>query len=183
MRKLLLFIGLGLLGFTPAVSQIFLTQTGQTSFFSETMVENISAENAHVGAILNEATGEIAVRMQMFQFRFPNRLMEDHFNENYMESEKYPVGTFRGKIQEKVDFSQEGTRDVTAKGVLELHGVRQERILKGKLTVGKQQLTLVCDFDVRLADHKIEIPTLVMTKVAEVVSVKNRFVLQPKKAL
>jgi polyisoprenoid-binding protein YceI len=98
-----------------------------------------------------------------------------------MESSKFPNAMFKGKIQEKIDFKKEGTYDVTAKGVLEMHGVKKEKILKGKLTIGKDQLTLLCDFDVKLVDYKIEVPTLVLAKIAESISIKNKLVLIPKK--
>ena len=162
-------------------AQLFITQTGETSFFSETPLENISALNKQVAAIINTSTAEVAVRIQNVAFHFPNKLMEEHFNENYMETEKYPNSTFKGKIQEVIDYQKEGVYDVTAKGTLEMHGVKQERTLKGKLTVAPNQLTIICNFDVKLADHKIEIPTLVVAKIAESLTVKNRFVLTPKK--
>ncbi|AXE18262.1 YceI family protein [Runella rosea] len=164
-----------------AKSQLFITQGGETSFFSETPLENISALNKQVAAIINTSTSEVAVRIQNVAFHFPNKLMEEHFNENYMESEKYPNSTFKGKIQEVIDFKKEGVYDVSAKGILEMHGVKQERVIKGKLTVGKEQLTFVGNFDVKLADHKIEIPTLVMAKIAESLTVKNHFVFTQKK--
>lgn len=182
MKKILVILLIinGLVAFR-AKAQLFITQTGETSFFSETPLENISALNKQVAAIINTSTSEVAVRIQNVAFHFPNKLMEEHFNENYMETEKYPNATFKGKIQEVIDYQKEGMYDVTAKGTLEMHGVKQERTLKGKLTVTPNQLTLVCNFDVKLADHKIDIPTLVVTKIAESLTVKNRFVLSPKK--
>jgi YceI-like domain len=164
-----------------AKSQLFITQAGETSFFSETPLENISALNKQVAAIINTSTSEVAVRIQNVAFHFPNKLMEEHFNENYIESEKYPHSTFKGKFQEVIDFKKEGVYDVSAKGILEMHGVKQERVIKGKLTVGKDQLTFIGNFDVKLIDHKIVIPTLVMTKIAESLTVKNRFVFTQKK--
>lgn len=180
-KTLFILLALSSIAAFQAKAQLFITQTGETSFFSETPLENISALNKQTAAIINTSTSDVAVRIQNVAFHFPNKLMEEHFNENYMETEKYPNATFKGKIQEAVDFQEEGVYDVTAKGILEMHGVKQERILKGKLTVAPAQLTLVCNFDVKLADHKIDIPTLVVTKIAESLTVKNRFVLTPKK--
>lgn len=182
MKKILVFLlTISSLVAFQAKAQLFISQTGETSFFSETPLENISALNKQVAAIINTATSDVAVRIQNVSFHFPNKLMEEHFNENYMETEKYPNSTFKGKIQEVIDYQKEGVYDVTAKGTLEMHGVKQERTLKGKLTVAPNQLTLVCNFDVKLADHKIDIPTLVVAKIAESLTVKNRFVLTPKK--
>ena len=163
---------------------LFATNSGQTDFFSETPVENITAVNKSGQCIINSSTSEIVVRMSIKQFDFPNKLMQEHFNENYLESEKYPTATFKGKLKEKVDFEKDGLYDITATGLFNIHGVSKERTLKGKLEVSKGQATLNTDFDVALVDHKIEVPRLVFMKVAQVVRVKNRYVLtpyQPKK--
>ena len=161
--------------------QLYMTKTGETSFFSETPLENIAAVNKQVLAILNTANGEIAIKMQQRNFHFPNKLMEEHFNENYMETEKYPAAVFTGKIKEPVDYSKEGTFTVHADGVLEMHGIKQNRSLKGQMVISGGQITLTSDFDVKLADHQIEVPTLVIAKIAEAITVKNKFVLVPKK--
>ncbi|MFN4144375.1 MAG: YceI family protein [Runella sp.] len=158
---------------------LFSTNTGETSFFSETPVENISAVNKSGQAILNTTNGEIVVQMNMKDFDFPNKLMQEHFNENYMESDKYPKAIFKGKINEKIDFSQAGTYDVSATGDFTLHGVTKNRTLNGKLTVANGTYTLASDFDVALTDHKIKVPKLVFVKVAQVIKVKNKYTLSP----
>lgn len=164
-----------------ASAQVYMTKAGQTSFFSETPLENISAVNQQVAVLLNSANGEIAVRMQHRAFNFPNKLMQEHYNENYMETDKYPAASFTGKINEQIDYSRDGTYPVSASGVLDIHGVKQNRTLNGQLTVSGGRLTLSCTFDVKLADHHIQVPTLVIAKVAESISVKNRFELTLKK--
>ena len=172
--KLLIF---SLLISSKTFGQLYATQSGETNFFSETPVENISATNKSVGAILNTATNDLAVSMRMTAFEFPNKLMQEHFNENYMESEKFPMGIFKGKIVEAIDYTKNGTYEVMAKGQLTLHGVTQARDLKGKLTVDNQKINLVCNFDVKLTDHKIEVPKLVFAKIAEVISIKSKYAL------
>ena len=89
---------LGLVGKTQA--QVYMTTTGLTQIFSETPMENISADNKVVSAALNTATKDVAVRIQVIGFKFPNKLMEEHFNENYMESEKFSKATLKGKIDD-----------------------------------------------------------------------------------
>lgn len=163
-----------------AQAQLFITQAGESSFFSKTPMENISAVNKKAGAVLNSQTGELAVRMTMTDFNFPNKLMQEHFNENYVESEKYPYALFRGKIQPMPDLSKSGTYDVSAVGTFDLHGVKKERTLPGKLTVQGDKITLQADFQVALVDHKIEVPKLVFAKIAEVIDVKNQFTLTKK---
>lgn len=179
MKKTIKLLIFSILISSKSFGQLYATQSGETNFFSETPVENISAVNKTVGAILNITTNEIAVSMKMSAFDFPNKLMQEHFNENYMESEKFPTGIFKGKILEVIDYTKIGTYDITAKGQLTLHGVTQARDLKGKLTVDNQKISLVCNFDIKLVDHKIEVPKLVFAKIAEVIAVKSKYVFVP----
>ncbi|WP_337042240.1 YceI family protein [Emticicia sp. 17c] len=180
MKKGLLIILLGLFTANVFAQNQWICRKGETSFFSETPVENIAALNKSVVSLIDFSKGEIAVKMTMTDFKFQNHLMEEHFNENYMESEKYPTASFVGKIQEPIDISKNGTYDISAKGQLTMHGVTKERVLKGKLTVNNNEITLVSNFDVALKDHKIEIPTLVIAKIAEVIAIKDKFVYTKK---
>jgi hypothetical protein len=177
--KNLILIAFIALGQTVLGQDIFIARNGEVSFFSETPLENISALNKNGTALLNIKTGDVAIKMQTAQFVFPNKLMEEHFNENYMESEKYPTATFTGKVVETIDFSKEGIYAVSAKGILLMHGVKKERTLAGKLTVTKMGILLICDFNVPLTDHKIEVPKLVFEKIAEVIAVKTKFNFVP----
>ena len=179
MKNILKVLILSILISSKSFGQLYATQSGETNFFSETLVENISAVNKTVGAILNTSTNEVAVSMKMSAFNFPNKLMQEHFNENYMESEKFPTGIFKGKILEPIDYTKNGTYDITAKGQLTLHGVTQARDLKGKLTVDNQKIGLTCNFDVKLVDHKIDVPKLVFAKIAEVIAVKSKYAFTP----
>ncbi len=179
MKKISIVLIIQALLAIPSFGQLFSTQTGEISFFSETPVENISAINKSAGAVLNTATNEIAVSSKISAFDFSNKLMQEHFNENYMESEKYPTSIFRGKIVETVDYTKDGTYNVTAKGQLIIHGVAQPRELKGVLVIENKKINLTSNFDVRLTDHKIDVPKLVFTKIAEVISVKSKYSLTP----
>lgn len=161
--------------------QVFMTLNGQTSFFSETPLENISAENKSTLVALNTTTKEVAVRIQNVAFKFPNKLMEEHFNENYMESEKYPLSVFKGKIVENIDLQKQGTYQVSVKGILDMHGVKQERIIKAQIIVGSESINVTSDFNIKLVDHKIDIPKLVFEKIAESIAIKNKFTLTTKK--
>lgn len=180
MKKGFLIIALNFIAAISFAQNQWICRKGETSFFSETPLENIAALNKNVVSLIDFTKGEIAVKMTMTDFRFQNHLMEEHFNENYMESEKYPTGTFSGKIQESIDISKNGTYDISARGQLTMHGVQKERIMKGKLIVNGNEITLISDFDIALKDHKIEVPTLVITKIAEVISVKDKFVYTKK---
>jgi polyisoprenoid-binding protein YceI len=180
MKKRGLILLLSFVAIAASAQNQWICRKGETSFFSETPLENIAAVNKNVVSLIDFSKTEIAVKMTMTDFKFQNHLMEEHFNENYMESDKYPTATFVGKIQEPIDLSKSGIYDITAKGLLTMHGVQKERVMKGKLTISGDEITLISNFDVALKDHKIEVPTLVMTKIAEVISIKDKFVYTRK---
>ena len=158
----------------------FVTSTGNTKFSSETPLENVNAENKKSQVILNTANNEIAIRMNMREFVFPNKLMQEHFNENYIESSKYPTATFSGKVDNAPDYSKDGQYDVSATGKFTVHGVTKARTIKGKMKIGDGKITINSDFEVPLTDHKIEVPQVVFVKIAQVISVKAQYVLDPK---
>ncbi|PJC61805.1 MAG: YceI family protein, partial [Flavobacteriales bacterium CG_4_9_14_0_2_um_filter_32_27] len=144
---------------------------GEISFFSEAPVENISAVNKDVKALINAKNAEVAFIVTNVGFKFEKPLMEEHFNENYMESHKYKVSVFKGKIINEIDFTKDGTYEVTAKGTLDIHGVTVEREIKGTLTISNGKINLTTAFDVLLKDHKIKIPKIVVKNIAEFVKV------------
>lgn len=171
---------IGLLSFmmlsASAHAQVLSTTKGEITFFSNAPLEDISAKNSRVISMINQGSKELVVRVPVNQFEFPNKLMQQHFNENYLESERYPYATFKGKITDEIDFSKPGTYDATAVGVLSIHGVEQKRTLKGKMAIASDgSVQLTTGFSVALADHKIDIPKLVFKKIAEVVDVKATF--------
>jgi hypothetical protein len=181
MKKLILAL-LVCAGFAiNANAQLYSTSSGTIDFYSETPLENIEAHSKNVVAILSTKTRDVAIQVANTSFQFPNKLMQEHFNEKYMESEKYVKSSFAGKINEDIDFSKEGTYDVTVTGKLNIHGVPQDRTISGKIIVKGGTIQLISDFKVIVADHKIEIPTLVATKIAEEINVHLDVVLNPKK--
>lgn len=162
-----------------AKAQLYITQSGNVSFFSATAVENIDATNKQVRTLLN-TKGELVFLISNTEFNFTNKLMQEHFNEKYIESEKYPQSSFKGKINEAFDLTKPGEYTVTATGKLNIHGVDQERTINGKIVVTEKEVQLTAVFKVKLTDHKIEVPKLVMAKIAEDVEVKVNCSLMPK---
>lgn len=154
-----------------ANAQVYKTSKGQTDFFSSTPVEDIDAHCNNTVVLLSTATRQVVVKVQNTAFNFKNKLMQEHFNEKYMESEKYPYSTFSGKINEAIDFTKDGSYDVTVTGDLNIHGVTQNRTIKGKVIIKDGNIQILADFNVKVADHKIEIPQLVVTKIAEEIKV------------
>jgi hypothetical protein len=164
-----------------AQAQLFSTQTGKVGFFSKTPIEDIDGTSRSVLAVMNTAKNEMAIIITNTTFNFPNKLMEEHFNEKYMQSDKYPTSTFKGKINEAVDLSKDGEYKVTVTGKLNIHGVEVERTIPGTITVKNAEIKMISSFPVKNADHKIEIPKLVASKIAESLDVSVDITLLPKK--
>jgi polyisoprenoid-binding protein YceI len=179
MKRLLLVLAAWTYAGTTPAQPLFSAGSGNVSFFSKAPLEDIEAHNNKAQSVINTTTGEIAVKVPIKSFVFENGLMQEHFNENYLESDKYPFATFKGKINESIDWTKPGSHPVSATGKLNVHGVERDQTIKGKLDVGSGKLQLDADFTVALADHKIEIPTLVFQKIAETIAVTTRFVYQP----
>ena len=168
---LILLAFLLIFNFSFAQNKLYSSNKSEFSFFSKTPLEDIDAKNTRANSIINLSNKELVVRIPVSQFQFKNKLMQQHFNENYMEIEKFPYATFKGKINEEIDFSKAGTYSVSASGILNIHGIDQNRKLVGKLTVSENSLLLETTFEVLLADHKIDIPKLVFKKIAEKINV------------
>ncbi|SDG41603.1 YceI-like domain-containing protein [Dyadobacter soli] len=164
-----------------AFGQMFTTSGGNTKFSATTPLENIEAENKKSQVILNTANNEIAIRMNMREFSFPNKLMQEHFNENYIESVKYPTATFAGKVDKAPDYTKDGEYDASATGKFTVHGVTKERTIKGKMKIEGGKITISSDFEVALVDHNIEVPKVVFVKIAQIIKVKSQYILSPKK--
>jgi polyisoprenoid-binding protein YceI len=100
--------------------------------------------------------------------------MQEHFNENYLESDKFPSVTFKGKIREVVDLRVPGTYVVTAVGTATIHGITNPIEIKGNIVSKGDQVSLTCQFDIKLVDYKIAIPRIVFAKIAEVIRVSSK---------
>jgi hypothetical protein len=168
----LLFIGLAVSFSVHA--QKYMTKNGNIMFYSETPMETIQAVNDQVNAALDTQTGDIVFKILIKSFQFPKALMQEHFNENYMESDKFPNSTFKGKITNlsSIDFSKEGAYDAVLEGDMTIHGVTKNISEKGTFTVvpgdkvhGKSK------FLVRVADYNIRIPGTVINNIAETIEV------------
>lgn len=177
MKKLLLTTAL-LAGFYMANAQQYITRTGKVSFFSTTPAENIEAFNNETASVLDAKTGEVVFQVPIKSFKFDKALMQEHFNENYMESDKFPKAEFKGKIVNlsDVDFGKDGTYNVTTKGALTIHGVTRQVSIPGTITVKGGTVTTNSKFNVRLTDHKIK----GHAKVAESIEVTVNTILNKK---
>ena len=157
-------------------AQQFVAKTGKAHFFSASSMENIEATSTTAVCALNTTTKKIVVKIRNTSFKFKDGLMQEHFNENYMESDKHEFSTLDGLIVETIDFTKDGEYDVTIKGILDIHGVKVDREIKGKLTIKNGvPVNGTAKFDVKLTDHKIKIPSMLGSNIAEVITVDVDF--------
>jgi polyisoprenoid-binding protein YceI len=161
---------------------IYITRNGQISFTSKTPLENIEGINNEVTSIIDASKGEIVFAVLIKSFRFEKALLEEHFNENYLESTKYPKATFQGKFTNASDinFSKDGTYKANVEGDLTIHGVKQHQQATGTITISKGKVSAISTFIIKVADYKIEIPSLVVDKIAKSIEIKVNCVYEPK---
>jgi hypothetical protein len=142
-------------------------QKAQMAFTSDAELELISASSDKVQGLIDPVSNQFAFTVDVNTFRgFNSELQRQHFNEKYMESERYPKARFSGKIIEPIDFSTDQSYEVRAKGELDIHGQRQTRIIKTKVTIKDGIVYLTSNFFVPLSDHNISIPSIVSQKIA-----------------
>jgi hypothetical protein len=153
------------------VKSVFMTKSAEITLFSEAPMENIEAISRTAYGILNTDNGEIQFGVSIRSFRFKKSMMQEHFNENYMESDKYPQAKFKGKLSSPVDVSRDGEYQVTATGDLEVHGVAKRRTVSGTIKVSGGKLEIISAFDVKCEDHGIKIPALVFKNIAETIRI------------
>lgn len=146
---------------------------GLISFTSNAKLELINASSKKIRGLLDPSNNSFAFVVQVLSFEgFNSELQRQHFNERYLESEKFYEATFSGKIIEQVDFIKNGVYEVRAKGNLTIHGKKQPRIIKGTITIKDKTLIINSEFSVPLADHDISIPQIVSQKIATEILVK-----------
>ncbi|MBN2667127.1 MAG: YceI family protein [Bacteroidales bacterium] len=180
MKNLLLIFFLAFLSLT-AGAQKYAAKNGFIGFFSHTPIEDIKADNNQVVSILDISTGEIAFQVPIRSFRFRKALMEEHFNENYLESAKFPRSTFTGKIlnHSAIEFTREGRHEVTVEGNLTIRDVTRKITEKGIIEITSGGINAESKFIVATADYGIKIPTIVRNNIAKTIEVTVRMKYLP----
>ena len=144
------------------------TESGHVSFKSNAPLEIIEAQSDQLRGVIDTSKNTFAFTIDMTTFDgFNSSLQKTHFNENYLESGNFPNAIFLGKIIEKINWQAIGVQTIRAKGELEIHGIRQERIIKSEIDITANGMTIKSDFSVMLNDHNISIPKIVSQKIAE----------------
>ena len=146
-------------------SQMYLTRTGFVGFYSKTPLEDIKAENNQGYAVIDAGKKNIAFSVLLKGFVFPKELMQEHFNENYVESDKYPKATFTGAYTGDLDPSKDGLYKVAVKGTLTLHAVSRPVEMPATLEVKNGHILGSADFHIKPEDFNITIPSVVRDKI------------------
>jgi polyisoprenoid-binding protein YceI len=159
----------------------FLTNNGQITFFSHTAIEDITADNHAVASVIDSETGDVVIIVKMTEFQFKKKLMQEHFNENYVESEKFPKANFKGTVvnNSEVDYATKGTYKVMVKGDMTIHGKTNELSAEGTIEVISKGIIARTKFMLNPADYDIKIPKVVRKNISERMEVTIELNLLP----
>ena len=175
MKTIVLFFLVCLVTTSINAQDKFFTKSGTVTIDATTnaSLETVHAVNRTARAVLDTKTGAVLFVVLMKGFEFQKALMQEHFNENYVESDKYPKAEFKGQVQNisTVDFTKEGTYDVSVTGTLTMHGKSQPVETKGTLQVKSGKVIANCNFNITLKEYDITIPSLVADKVSKTAKV------------
>jgi polyisoprenoid-binding protein YceI len=183
MQKILVVLAVIAFGAAPALAQKYFTRDGKIQFNSDTPAEKIEGKNKTATAVLDAATGNLEFAVLIKGFQFPKALMQEHFNENYLESDKFPKSTFKGVISNlsEVNFAKDGNYNVKVKGKMTMHGVTKDVEIPGMIKVSGGKLEVTSTFNVACEDYDISIPSVVKDSIAKEIKVMVNATLQPLK--
>jgi len=173
LKKFLLMTLMVIAMVTFSQAQTYITKNGKISFFSSTAMENIDAVNNQVVSVLNMSNGEVGFSVIIKGFLFKKALMQEHFNDDYMESGTYQKATFKGQIADikKVDLKKDGDYPVKVNGDLVMHGVSNKVAVNAIISVKSGKVSATAEFNVLLADYKISIPRLVEKSISPTIKI------------
>ena len=156
-----------------AGAQKFITKTGHIKFYSASPLEKIEAHNRQVNSALDLATGGFVFKVLMKSFEFEKALMQEHFNENYVESDKYPSAAFVGKVTniKDVNTEKDGVYDANIEGKLTMHGITKDIREKGTFEMKQGKLIGKAKFNLAVADYNIKIPGTVSNNISKTIEV------------
>lgn len=173
MKKMLLFFAVGFFAVAVNAQDKYYTKNAKISFYSVTPLEDIEAQNKSAVCVLDVKNGLVQFSTLIKGFEFENAEMQDHFNEHYLESDKYPKSDFKGQIVNNaaINYKKPGTYPAQIKGQLTIHGVTKEVLTNGTIKVDGAGLNTNAIFNVLVADYGIKIPSLVKDKIAKSVKI------------
>jgi len=150
---------------------LYLCKNAKITIYSSALIEDIKADSNVGLSVFNPVSGELNFSVLISSFQFEKAFMQQHFNSDYMESDKYPHAIFKGKVQEHVDVTINGSYPVTVTGSLTVHGITKSRTILGNITVKNGIVSMASEFIVNCADHHIDIPQILFYHIAENIKV------------
>ena len=173
MKQFFVLVSLVFIALSTRSQDRLLTRSGFISFYSDAPLEKIEANTRTAASVLDKKTGQVEFSVLIKSFSFRKALMQEHFNENYLESDKFPKSVFIGRIDDisKVDFDKDAEYAVTVTGQLTIHGVTRTVTAPAILSVKNRVTIANATFNISLADYKISIPSLVKDKISETVKI------------
>ena len=173
MKKIISYILFAFIAITNINAQKYFTKTGEISFYSQTPIENIKAVSNTATTVYDSETGNIQWAVLIKSFAFEKSLMQEHFNENYMESSTFPKASFKGQITNltNVNLQKDGSYSVDVEGELTIHGVTNVITAQALFLVAKGAIKATCSFKALVADYGIEIPSVVKENIAKEIEI------------
>ena len=168
-----LIAALVIAGLTSQAQDKYFTKTGKIEFYSKAPMEDIEAKNKTAAAILDIQTGALQFSVLMRGFEFPKALMQEHFNENYVESHKFPKAEFKGTVtnNSNINYKTDGTYPVQVSGQLTIHGITKDVKTTGTIKVDGGKIDANSIFTVLVSDYKIKIPAVVKDKISNTIKI------------
>lgn len=160
---------------------VYTSDSSSVSFFSHTPIEDVKAVNYASTAIIEMISRSVRIQVPVAAFQFENHLMQEHFNEGYLEPQKFPYATFRGKLSDSLDLSIDTVYSVEATGMLSVHGIDRVHTFSGTLVCQNSVAQLTSNFELVLADHEVKVPGAVFDNIAKLVKVDVYFRMHPYK--
>lgn len=179
-KSILLLLAAIVPAYRAGAQDIYVCRHATITFFSSAPIEDISAKTEKAVSAINMKSGAVYFKVPIRSFVFPKSLMQEHFNTDYLESDKYPFAEFKGNILNFSAPAADGSYPVTVQGSLTIHGVSKDYKEPGTLIVKNGKVTALTDFKIHIADHHITIPELLFKNIAEVVDVKVNATYSPE---
>ena len=183
-KKSILILASAAISFMASAQSKYFTRNGRVFFNASSPLEKIEAINDKSTSVVDFSTGQVEFGVLLKAFLFERALMQEHFNENYVESDKFPKATFKGSIADagSIDRNKDGSYPVKVSGKLSLHGVTKDVETTATFVVKNGAISASADFRIEAADYNIEIPGLVKDKVAKTISINIQSNYEPLKS-
>ena len=166
---------------SSAFAQKNITKNGRIRFYSETPMEKIEAINTQVNSALDISTGDFVFKVLIKSFEFERALMQEHFNENYVESDKFPQAVLKATVSNKssININKPGKQDVILQADITIHGVTKNMEIKGTCENVGGKLVAQATFILKPSDFNIQIPKAVADNIAKEIEVTVNFETEP----